>query len=332
MRQILALPDRDKFIVFETLREYLGGELDAEGEGERQVRLRSEALEAMNQVALHLKLGEGKAPTATQFDKAAREIGLDWNSSKVVRAYTRWRNAAQAFRGDHVARTPKQRRLDRQVRGNPRTCEEYLAGVKKFLDTKPAKENVAEYSAWREDYNSQLADGEMPVACVSTLDSHLGIPWDSLKAAARGETSVVEASRKQFEATAGKQPLLSITNVARILERSPKSARDYVTEKPFPVPVAKINGSNVWRRKDVEAFHAGEHWPKRRHHGWQKRYIGAKEMRETLGFEQLYFNMLIRWKRWDRVPKPEGRIAQRQPYWKRAAFEKWLKKRKKGDS
>ena len=136
--RIYALPFLAKCELLESLRLDLAGNLGAESEVTKETRLRAEALEAMGKVAEHLGLEAEMAPTTTQFDEAARELGLDWTVSKVTRTWEKWRLATDAYKGKLAPAVPASRAKCRQL-GRRLTEEECLDRVRAWLETKPER-------------------------------------------------------------------------------------------------------------------------------------------------------------------------------------------------
>jgi prophage regulatory protein len=51
--------------------------------------------------------------------------------------------------------------------------------------------------------------------------------------------------------------LLGLAEVAELLERSPRTVRNYAKKLPgFPAPAATLRAGRVWRRRDVERWAA----------------------------------------------------------------------------
>lgn len=328
MRRVMELPDRDKFEVFEQLKDYLSSALSGESKEDQQLRQRKEALEAMRQVATHLGLKDGEAPTPKQFDQAAHEMSIEWTSAKVIRAYERWRNAKQALLDEWVPRSAAQRTLVRATTGRKRKHEEYLAGVRSWLETEPASQQMCDYDEWAAETNDKRSDDAAPLVKSNALRSALEVGWEQIKSAALGETTLDSAFRRKaaLETKGGQEPLVGSTAAAVILGRSISELGTWISKAEFPSHVAKLNGTRVWRRTDIEDFHDGRVFPARREGCDQRLYVDQKEMAELMDKDWFILRRRIWQERWDVVPKPAGK-AGRSWYWRRSAVEKWLKTR-----
>jgi predicted DNA-binding transcriptional regulator AlpA len=53
--------------------------------------------------------------------------------------------------------------------------------------------------------------------------------------------------------------------------------------------------------------------------------VDSAELEQTLSMSRNRLKKHIWADRWDRVPKPVGKVGQQQWYWRRHAVEEWLK-------
>ena len=100
MRRLYALTRADHLRAFFALRDYLGEDAGVATAVETELERREAALEAIRQVADHLRLPAGQAMTTDQFNAGAVEKGSDWQSGQVIRAWGRWPQAMNAYRGE----------------------------------------------------------------------------------------------------------------------------------------------------------------------------------------------------------------------------------------
>lgn len=137
LAQLLGLSDQSKFDVLNVLAKDLGVELGEAGRKQQRAAARREALEAFLVVAEHLGLPAGEAPTMKQFDQAASELGLDWNSAQVIRVWERWRLAQEVFKGERGTRALLGRDFRAVQDRSHKNREEPIRGVKRWLRSRP---------------------------------------------------------------------------------------------------------------------------------------------------------------------------------------------------
>lgn len=137
MRRIYALPTGDQLSVMKTLSDKFSAEFGEESEVEDQAKKRVDSLDAMARVAERLGLPDGVAPTAIQYRSVWKEVAPAWSATRVHDAWGRYEFCKRALRGEWVPESPAQRDVRRQSGGRARANEDYLDGVRLWLDEKP---------------------------------------------------------------------------------------------------------------------------------------------------------------------------------------------------
>jgi predicted DNA-binding transcriptional regulator AlpA len=256
------------------------------------------------------------------------ELGLQWTSAKVVRAFGRWRNACQALKGGWVPETAQQRILRRSYFAQDRTHEDYVVAVREWLETKPAREFRTDYDDWTRDRNGRLKEGEKPLPGIKTVQNALPIEWERMLRIAKGDGDLADELQSAIaEATKDEaEPLVGLTAMALILGRSKQHAADWLARDDFPKPVARLVGKRVWLKEDIEAVRNGESFPKREPYSMQHLYMDQEGIEQILGKPYSSWGNKISQQRWDKVPKPAGRHA-RTYYWLRSEVYDWLARR-----
>lgn len=118
-----ALPRADQLEHLRVATDYLGPTQRPETPAERQLRRQAETLKALEAVQDNLHLTADKAPTADEFDLAAKRLGLGEDRNTVRRAFGAWSAATATLTGGKPPETAAQKHIRRQVarraRGRP---------------------------------------------------------------------------------------------------------------------------------------------------------------------------------------------------------------------
>lgn len=323
--KVLELSDRDKFAVFEILRHYLSEVFDDEAEATKEISSRAECLEVVCQVGDHLGL-EGKTMTTAQFNEATDELGLDWNSAKVIRAFGRWRNAMSAYRGERTPEGPARRSIRRAASSaHNRGHEEAITGLRLWLESGPASKQMTDYDDFRLTYNEGLEDGQKPLRRAYSVVSSLPLAWKEIVKLATGDEEPAVLRQRELAKQTGVDgaPLIGTRAVALILGRNQNSIKQYEAKEEFPKPVAQLNKASAWRRSDVEAYRDDLPFPKRKRFGEQASFLDRLAVAARIGLAPDQVGRRIWAEDWSAIPEPEGRIG-RSYYWRATAVEDWV--------
>lgn len=323
MRGFFELSPRDQVRAATQMRDFLGAAAPVETAADREIRDRNEALEVMAKVATHLGLAEGRAPTANQFDGACRALGIDWNRTRVIRAWGLWRNAGAAFRGESIAVTARQLGYQRRSRGRRSPYEDSITAVRRWLNTSPPATGVRDYDDWAREENNRIAAGGLRVPRSVAVRTRLGLAWSDVLKGARREQELgdlpARIPREHFDWSDGPDDLISIRTVAELLGLGRTAAEGRSRERGFPTSVAVFGRTRAWVRSDVEAFVAGAPVPDRLENELRVRYLDAHELCPLIGLSP----SSIQTQRKSSFPPPTGCVASTR-YWLRADVERWV--------
>jgi len=258
LARVLELPPAQQLRFHEALDEMLGERLGVETERAKQVRARRDAVRAIREVATHLGLPQGRAPSVAEFKRAAREMTLSLGFQTVYAAFDkRWELAQRFYEGMPIPLTAAQRKVRRQ---GSRSRQDLVVGLQRWwIEVSPGREAMPiDYNRWAVEQNEGKQAGwkhlvERPTNIVTRLE----ISWPEAIALACGETTVEEAQQRTKEVhqrEAG--PLITQRRVRQMLGL-PLRGRA-VSESGFPNPVARLYERQWWRVTDVQAWIEGK--------------------------------------------------------------------------
>jgi hypothetical protein len=270
-----------------------------------------------------------------QFDQAAVELGLEWNSARVIRAWERWRLAQEVFKGERRA-GPLLGRDFRAVQNRSRkNREDPVRGVKRWLRSRPRLETAMAYGEFVKTDNANKGQEEKRLRSAWSVGNALGLRWPNVIAVARGELSVRAARERELAELLPKattDALLGLAGATRLLGRAEGAVRRASEQsRHFPVPVAVIEDRRAWLYDDLKLYKRGLAAPKRSEAELQYLYMDASELQTRLNLSSVAFHRRVREKRWDLVPRPEGAVAAGVPYWLREKVEDWLRVKGKAE-
>ncbi len=329
MRHIYRLPVREQMMVFQALREYLGGEVGEETIFDKEIRERQGALEAMRRVAGHWHLPEGEAPTTTQHKQAPAEVTDGWSVTRVGAAWGRYRFAQQALRGEAIPETVAQRSLRRSTAGRDYGRESHLSGVRRWLETDPASRGTPDYDDYAREHNSKALSGKergATLALGQSITSALGLHWrDVLRlgdGAADYDVLRAQVLREELVKDYGPLKVVSNSGVGHMLGQSRASVMDLHKRGVLPVPVLILGGRRGWFIKDIEEFVAGRPVPARREDELRPRVMSTAEVAALLGVTHSGLTSMLHHKSRP-APIPDGCLGQYH-YWMREKTERWV--------
>jgi hypothetical protein len=319
LRRFYELAHAQQLAAAELICAYLAAN---EGEPRSLAALReqSEGLRILTEVAAELRLPTGVAPTVRAFNQSDRARAAGWNASRIVRVFGRWSFATDHIEGRQVRQSAAQRAAERAARrGVSRNREDYLVGLRRWLDTSPATETTQDYDAWRAEHNATLGAGESPVVTYSMLRKAFRCDWPDLIAVARGELTLKNADgrtrRKSLPREEGPHGLIGFAEVRMLLGLKTTAARRVTRDPAFPAPAyvhPRGAWQRLWKRADVERFLAGDPVDDRGV-SLQDLYMDAAAVAEALGVAQI----TVTTGSTPRVPSPTVRIG---------GLQLWLRK------
>jgi hypothetical protein len=287
-----------------------------------ELEKRAECVEAVRQVAAHLGLPAGEAPGVMQYEAARRGLGLGLSAWAIERRWHSWHEIRKALRGEPVRKTARERsRFQAAVRHRP-IREEWLAGVREWLESRPPSSLALDYDKWAVERNQANPDLP-PLTTERSIHAALGLPWPVTLKVALHDLSLAEAQarhKKKLRRESG--GFVSLHGVALIRGFTFGQARHQVqTDRTFPPYAFTLHGARVWRWEDVEDHHKGEPFPKRKRGEMQGEVFDSHHIMRLCGLTLKELSGAIRRHRPD-VPRPAGRVSQ-HPYWLRAEVEAW---------
>src|SRR5918995_6953136 len=106
-----------------------------------------------------------------------------------------------------------------------------------------------------------------------------------------------------------KAQLVGTSDAAQILGVAPEEIKRLVRDRPFPEPVAWLEGRRAWLRQDIEALRDGGQTADREPGELQDEILNAIEAAALLGIGERHLRRCVQEARWDLVPPPAGRIG-----------------------
>jgi hypothetical protein len=290
LRRYHALPYRHQLAAAVAIARYLEVEPAVPGLEAAAVEQR-EAIAVLEAATAELGLPAGTAPTARAFNgtKAARLAG--WNSTRIARVFGRWNFAVDRLMGKPVRQSAAQRGAERaSKRGVRREREDYLCGLRLWLDSDPPSLTAYDYDAWRAEYNAKLNDGERALVSYSRLRQAFRCRWRDLIEVARGRLSLADAEARARSGSLvrdeGPDQLIGFAEVRTLLGLGSTTAtRNMTYSRGFPAPVyvhPRGAKQRLWRRPDVDAFIAGRPTSDPGV-GSRERYLDAHAVADALG-------------------------------------------------
>jgi predicted DNA-binding transcriptional regulator AlpA len=321
LQRFADLSSRAQVEAFSLMREYLDGGIK-ETRLDHQIARRKDALDALRQVSADLGLPKGQAPTTTQFRETAKRLGLDWSVSKVGRAWGKWRFACEAYVGHRLRRTARQQGVLDAHTGKRRVCEDYITGLRLWLETHPVAETMKAYEKWTREFNEVVPHNQKPVCGWATIGHNLRIGFHDALRVARGEVALVDVPKRHSDHTQERGPLASTHWIAGEYGLSPHHSVNVPRRPDFPKPVVKLSGTHMWLKEDVHAYFANKPFPSRQEFELQDEYLSLAELAALMGKKPRMISQDTL------LPKPAG-IAGNRRYWQRGEVGRWLQENKR---
>jgi predicted DNA-binding transcriptional regulator AlpA len=292
-----------------------------------ELRARAECVRAVQRVAKHLRLPAGEMPGVKEYERTRKELGLELGAWTIERRWRSWPEVCKAARGERVKMTARQRAQVQVLRKDRLKGEEWLAGVREWLASRPPSLYSSDYDAWAEERNEEKPKLP-PVRTAGTIHAALGLSWRETVRVARRDLSLAEAHARRLKVLRREgRGFVSIIGVALIRGLTMSMAKYYVeTDRTFPAHAFKLHTARVWRWEDVEAHHQGRPFPRRRRGEMQHEVFDSDDIVRLCGLTQKELYAAIR-RRSPQVPRPAGRISS-YSYWLRAEVEAWSEQRR----
>lgn len=267
LQRVTILSEQDQLLAYETIRDYLiaGGKSVPADE---QLDERGQALRVMRAVMEHYRLGDPRELEVKQFDAAPEEVREGWKSGRIIRVWVKWKFARDALAGSKPRPTARQRAVRSKARVRDVRSDDYLAGVREWLATKPPKLVIRDYDAWVTERNAARSADTLPVARYLRIHNALTLSWKSILRAASGEITVEEARKevltKRVSISRAPHDLISSQEIQTMTGKPEGTVQRWMKGDSFPVPALVIGNRRFWIREDIELFVQGKKHPSRK--------------------------------------------------------------------
>jgi hypothetical protein len=286
LRRLTELNERDQLAAYEAIRDYLaaGGKVIAFDE---ELDARASAVSALRAVADYLGVDVAELQFK-QFDAAPEELRGGWRGGQVINAFDTWRFARETAAGRRARPTARQRALLSASGARRLQRDDYLAGVRAWLETDPPKLGAREYNDWRREHNKTLAEGELPYPAYYAIHA-LGLSWKTILKVARGEVTLDKAQRSELKQrhsrATGPHDLVTTLDIRALTGSPPGTVQFWSYKADFPTPVLIIGDRRYWLREDIEAFFSKKPFPKRTLNELRGLYVNRNEAAAILGVQ-----------------------------------------------
>lgn len=284
LRRLGQLNERDQLLAYEAIRDYLaaGGKMIAYDE---ELDARISAVNALQAVADYHGVNVGELQVK-QFDAAPEELRGGWRGGQIIKAFDTWRFARETAAGRHPRPTARQRALMSASGAMRLWRDDYLEGVRAWLETDPPKLGARQYNDWSREHNKTLQEGELPYPAYSSIHA-LGLSWEAVLKVARGEVRLDQAQRSEMKqrhsSTTGSHDLVSSIDIRAMTGRPHSTVQLWMHRDTFPTPVLIIGDRRFWLREDIEAFVSEQPFPKRKPNELRGFYVNRNEAAAILG-------------------------------------------------
>jgi predicted DNA-binding transcriptional regulator AlpA len=291
----------------------------------RELRERAECVTAVARVAEHLGMTGGEVPGVAEYERARKELGIEPSAATIIRRWVVWREVCKAARGERVSQTARQRTQMRAAIKHRLKGEEWLAGLREWLESAPPSLCAADYESWADERNEK-SPNLPPVRTAKTIYSALGLPWRvTVKVAQRDLTLAEAQARRMKKLKRDSGEFVTTNGVSFIRGITPAQARHCVQARTFPPYAFRLNRVRVWRRGDVEAHHRGEPFPKRKRGEMQHEIVASYHIMKLCGLTAKQLSEAIH-RRSSQIPRPAGCVSKYH-YWLRPEVEAWSESR-----
>jgi hypothetical protein len=231
---------------------------------------------------------------------------------------------AKAVRGEKVSLTARQRAHLRTVVRTRPNSEEWLSGLREWLETRPsASARACDYDAWAEERNEGLSD-EAPLPSANSVRCALALTWPLARSVAERDLSLVEAQAKQLRRLKEEGGGFAGTSIIALLHGVTTGRGKGITRMDgFPAPAFELGRSmQAWRLSDIEAHRKGRPFPERGH-GWlQEQVLNSTQLRELCGLTTAQLGNAVQRGKVAVAPPPAGLVTGLHFWWRRD-FESW---------
>ena len=190
LRDIFALPDRERIKILERLREDLADAAPPSKSDEINSQQKT-AIEVFNNVAEHLRYDhdlEKLMIKMREFDAAPYRVREGVKARQIAKFFGSWHLAKAAAIGESLEPSPAQHRRRRLVIARNRRYARFQQGLYEWIATDPEKTSHKSYNDWRSERNKNLADDELPFVTSHQITSTWKRLWADIVADTKAGT------------------------------------------------------------------------------------------------------------------------------------------------
>jgi predicted DNA-binding transcriptional regulator AlpA len=323
------LSEADLLRLYEAIADRLDDEATTEVGIEAQLREKAAALRALMEIYDRLELDPIERLPARTFNEECHAIGSGWNSTRVARAWGRWRVAIDVIGGTKPSDRLGQR-ATLLIAGYRRTGRrDARVSLYEWLGTGPEHRSSHAYDAWAAEQNKNLPPKELPYLSASGIANALITTFaTAVREAQRvldGDTPPTETDRLQSETLeVGEHKLVTWSGVALLLGCSKNHVKNLRKEFGFPPVVATVGQRSLWRATDIERYRDGKVVLSKPDE-LAEIVLSPAEVAARVGMDPSGLHKAIKHQRAS-VPQPDGYIDS-TPWWDAQRFEQWMKQR-----
>jgi len=322
LARVFALTPADQLRLYDTLRDYLAAAEPAP-DGDRKLSAQVVGLSALERVQAHLELEPQVAPTRSQFDAAANELGIDLTARRIARVFGTFRIAQLHLIGERPGPSAGQEAKRRAAVGRPRSHEDYQAAIRIWLAATPESLTVKDYDAFTCEYNATQSEGSW-LPSASAVKKGLTLSWKEVLRVARREVAFEEAVQKQLASretrTRGPHDLIGVREIGQIFDLTMTSAWELTRTAGFPPPALILGNKRGWLRDDVDAYRVGQRRWSRQPNWLRNEYLDMFQVAARIGVRP---TSIASRHSSTAQPDPTGMVAGRR-YWLKVAIDEWV--------
>jgi transcriptional regulator with XRE-family HTH domain len=183
IRDIVALPERERIAIFEELRKDLAGQIGPSTSDDLNVE-RANAIETFNKVAKYLGYEDellATRMTMEEFDKAPSRVRDGAKARQVARVFLNsWPLAKLAATGGILPVDLLTQRKRSKIAFQQRVSARHQTGLYEWLESDPDDESQAAYDRWRTERNKRLDEDERPFVKAKQIRVRFQKPWEEI--------------------------------------------------------------------------------------------------------------------------------------------------------
>lgn len=299
--------------VYQAVRDYLGDGVGVETSSSKLLDGQALALDCLERAYAHLALDKQAKLTGRSYDLVAEQLDLPLTAKAIGEHFVSWRTAIDAYRGERIPRTAKQRVFTSAANINRHDPALARFALQTFLDSDPPSTTHREYMRWAHRYNALNPEGRVPASSCSIGEAIGLLTLSEAVRLLRGQPVKTSWDDEDFG------DLVASLDAARL---SGQKTTAIVERWGFPAPVVSVP-IRFWLKEDVIAFRTGQPLPGVDREALAREAMTSADVAVRLGVETHYVEMLARKRAFHHVP-PRWIIHRQTSLWKRSEVEAWL--------